>query len=201
MWNPQSEFDSTADSHHLTFGGAFSPVVRFPGLPPQPPPRLLRRGRVSVGPIAQVWLIAPDGQAYIRQNASVSNPIGTKWRLVKGPLLQQICVGHDLVWATDVLGSILYRRDVSSYKPQGKSWDAIAPPSQSSCTCVAATPQPNLVQLINKAGGVFHRVGVSRATPQGTAWMALNFNGLRMKLICCAGAIPREQMELQRQSW
>ena len=61
---------------------------------------------------------------------------------------------------------------------------------------MAATPQPNLVQLINKAGGVFHRVGVTRATPQGTAWIALNFNGLRMKSICCAGAIPREQMEL-----
>eukprot|EP00040_Diaphanoeca_grandis_P031073 m.185121 g.185121 ORF g.185121 m.185121 type:complete len:1275 (+) comp32221_c0_seq1:383-4207(+) len=151
-------------------------------------------GVVAVGPIAQVWLIAPDGKAYVRKNASVSNPMGTKWQLVKGALLKGVCVGENLVWALDSDGKVLYRLDVTSYRPQGKGWQEIESPSpQSPCVCISTTPNPHLVRCINEAGAVFDRRCVSQAVPHGESWAPLTF-GKRMRRLCTE--IDQDQMDL-----
>jgi hypothetical protein len=85
-------------------------------------------GQIAVNSNGNVWLLAPTGQAYFRKNASVHNPMGSGWQIIKGPPIKSISVGKECVWAVRTDGSVVLRRGIT----KSRSYVIVAPSATSS---------------------------------------------------------------------
>lgn len=128
-------------------------------------------GRVAVSPQDHVWLTAPDGFVYFRDGSGRRNPLGNKWRPVKGLRLKNIVLGNHSVWGVTPDSEIVYRQGVSDDNPMGRSWKTLDNPSTTlPIRSICASPVPQYLWCFDESGNGFAREGLSEAEPLGTGW-------------------------------
>lgn len=135
-----------------------------------------------------VWVVGRKGEVYYREGINKDCRLGNNWRLIEAPKTAQmyaqknitnggvksISVTNNAAWTVLNNGSIAVRSDVTTTKPDGKTWIYLTE-FDVSYKQVSAGEQE--VWAVRSDGALCRRLGVSRDIPEGSAWqVVLNVN-------------------------
>ncbi|XP_059099157.1 tectonin beta-propeller repeat-containing protein-like isoform X1 [Tigriopus californicus] len=121
-----------------------------------------------------LWAIASNGDALLRQNVHARCPEGTAWTHVSCDVpFQSISMGEGgKLWAIGNDGHAYFRIGLSQECPSGQTWLQVQKPgvSPGSALRQVSVGHENLVWVLDQANKLYLRMEVTRVFPEGTCW-------------------------------
>ncbi|KAM9294313.1 tectonin beta-propeller repeat-containing protein 2 [Gastrophryne carolinensis] len=114
------------------------------------------------------WIIRTNGDLYLQTGLSVDRPCARAIKVSCPCPLSQITTRNSVVWALTEQRGLLYREGVSSFCPEGETWqcDLISERQALEPVCVALGDQET-VWTLDAGGNLWFRTGVTSKKPQG----------------------------------
>lgn len=121
-----------------------------------------------------LWAIASNGDALLRQNVHSRNPEGTAWSHVPSDVpFQSISLGENgKLWAIGNDGHAYFRIGLSEVCPSGQTWLQVQRPGASPGSALrqVSVGHENLVWALDVTNRLYLRLEVTRVFPEGTCW-------------------------------
>lgn len=128
----------------------------------------------------QVFSLDSNGNCFVRNNTSQTNPIGDSWRPFEtGITLKSIAVSATSMWALDTDGNPYYRTGFNTQKPEGTAWTRV---TGTSFSMISVNDSGHLWAL-KKNGDIYFRARITKDNPAGTAWRKVPGNAQSLSLL------------------
>ncbi|XP_078262140.1 tectonin beta-propeller repeat-containing protein 2 isoform X2 [Rhinoraja longicauda] len=114
------------------------------------------------------WIIQTSGELYLQTGLSADRPCARAVRVDCPCPLVQIVSRNNVVWALTEQHTVLYRKGISSFCPEGEQWmpDVISERQMLELVCIALGGKQT-VWALDSNGNLWFRTGLSSKKPQG----------------------------------
>ncbi|XP_062903576.1 tectonin beta-propeller repeat-containing protein 2 isoform X1 [Mobula hypostoma] len=114
------------------------------------------------------WIIQTNGELYLQTGLSADRPCARAVKVDCLCPLVQIISKNNVVWALTEQRTILFRKGISSFCPEGEQWvsDIVSERQMLELVCLAFGDQQT-VWALDTNGNLWFRTGISSKKPQG----------------------------------
>ncbi|XP_032882387.1 tectonin beta-propeller repeat-containing protein 2 isoform X2 [Amblyraja radiata] len=114
------------------------------------------------------WIIQTNGELYLQTGLSADRPCARAVRVDCPCPLMQIISRNNVVWALTEQRTVLYRKGISSFCPEGEQWmpDVVSERQMLELVCIALGGKQT-VWALDSNGNLWFRTGISSKKPQG----------------------------------
>ncbi|XP_051878203.1 tectonin beta-propeller repeat-containing protein 2 isoform X2 [Pristis pectinata] len=114
------------------------------------------------------WIIQTNGELYLQTGLSADRPCARAVKVDCPCPLVQIISKNNVVWALTEQRTILFRKGISSFCPEGEQWvsDIVSERQMLELVCIALGDQQT-VWALDTNGNLWFRTGISSKKPQG----------------------------------